>query len=362
MSGEFVLRELTPQGRGAVRVLELAGPGAAPFLATLAQGALPSTGAFRVLGLREAEGALDEALLLALDSERFELHLSGSPPLVRRVRALAQAQGAVAGGAGPDAAFEARARARLAGAECEAAARVLLDQAEGALRRELAALSTASAEQRARALAQLVERSRVARFLFEPVRVVIAGPVNAGKSTLFNALLGEERALVHERAGTTRDALCERARLGAYPVWLFDTAGERASDEVEDPVERAGQERARRLAAEAGLLVWLSPRGSDPRAAPPAAPAALRFESRATGTARSRADALAALEDPAGARARVAAAFRAHFALPADPWTPGAGVAFEPELLERLRALDARANPDAWNAALVARLGPADPG
>jgi tRNA modification GTPase len=86
--------------------------------------------------------------------------------------------------------------------------------------------------------------------------------VNAGKSSLFNALLGEERALVHERAGTTRDVVEARTRLGALEVTLLDTAGERVTD---DPVEAAGLALAKRLVDRADLLlVVLGSAGTDP--------------------------------------------------------------------------------------------------
>src|SRR5262249_50482415 len=133
-------------------------------------------------------------------------------------------------------------------AETDSAARILLDQCDGALRTALSELASASASERAPAIDALLDRGRIARFALEPTDVVIAGPVNAGKSTLFNVLLGEERTIAAAEEGTTRDAVTERAAFGAYPVRLTDTAGERelSSASNESRVERAGQERARR--------------------------------------------------------------------------------------------------------------------
>ena len=76
--------------------------------------------------------------------------------------------------------------------------------------------------------------------------------MNAGKSSLFNRLLGRERALVHPEPGTTRDVVEAPTRLGGLAVTLLDTAGERATD---DPVEAAGLALARELVDEADLLV-----------------------------------------------------------------------------------------------------------
>ena len=79
------------------------------------------------------------------------------------------------------------------------------------------------------------------RLLREGVRVCLTGSPNAGKSSLFNALLKENRALISEYAGTTRDALEERLRIGDMDIVLTDTAGLRDSAH---PIERMGVERA----------------------------------------------------------------------------------------------------------------------
>lgn len=88
----------------------------------------------------------------------------------------------------------------------------------------------------------------------EGVRVVILGPTNAGKSTLFNALHGSDRAIVTDVAGTTRDFLEEEIHLGGVAMRIFDTAGLR---ETEDHVEAIGIERSRKLYERADILVWL---------------------------------------------------------------------------------------------------------
>lgn len=83
-------------------------------------------------------------------------------------------------------------------------------------------------------------------------RAVLVGRPNAGKSSLLNALLRVERAIVTPVAGTTRDTLEETANLGGVPVVLIDTAG---ITETDDPVERIGVERSRRALAGADLVL-----------------------------------------------------------------------------------------------------------
>ena len=102
-------------------------------------------------------------------------------------------------------------------------------------------------------LRQWLSRPRVEP-LKDGVRVVIAGPPNAGKSSLINAIVGEERAIVTEIPGTTRDHIEVPLSLGGVPIRLTDTAGLRDTD---DKVEAIGVERASRLAEGADVLVWL---------------------------------------------------------------------------------------------------------
>ncbi|HEY7302199.1 MAG TPA: tRNA uridine-5-carboxymethylaminomethyl(34) synthesis GTPase MnmE [Xanthobacteraceae bacterium] len=85
--------------------------------------------------------------------------------------------------------------------------------------------------------------------------VVIAGPPNAGKSTLLNRLARREAAIVSPCAGTTRDVIEVHLDLGGYPVNLIDTAGIHAGGD--DPVEREGMRRAQEAAARAHLLLWV---------------------------------------------------------------------------------------------------------
>jgi tRNA modification GTPase len=89
--------------------------------------------------------------------------------------------------------------------------------------------------------------------------VAIAGPPNAGKSSLLNRLARREAAIVSPYAGTTRDVIEVHLDLGGYPVTLLDTAGVRESD---DPVEQEGVRRAQARAAAADLVLWVEEAGS----------------------------------------------------------------------------------------------------
>jgi len=112
--------------------------------------------------------------------------------------------------------------------------------------REMAALE--------RRLSELADTFRVGRLYQEGVRIVLTGATNAGKSSLFNLFLKEERAIVSEIHGTTRDYLESAVSLRGIPVTLYDTAGLRAAD---NPVEQEGIRRSADVAASADLVLYL---------------------------------------------------------------------------------------------------------
>lgn len=97
--------------------------------------------------------------------------------------------------------------------------------------------------------------------LKDGLRTVVAGPPNAGKSSLINALLGEDRAIVTATPGTTRDYIDVPMALGGIPIVLTDTAGLR---DASDAVEAIGVERAERLIELADILLWLGDPGDAP--------------------------------------------------------------------------------------------------
>ncbi len=99
---------------------------------------------------------------------------------------------------------------------------------------------------------QIASTFQAGRLIREGLRVAIVGRPNAGKSSLFNALIGSDRAIVTEIAGTTRDQIHESFTINNIPVSLIDTAGLR---ETADTVESIGVERSRMAMADADLVI-----------------------------------------------------------------------------------------------------------
>jgi tRNA modification GTPase len=101
--------------------------------------------------------------------------------------------------------------------------------------------------------------------LKDGLRVVIAGPPNAGKSSLFNRLIDREAAIVAEVAGTTRDRIEANVAIGGFPLILIDTAGLR--DKTDDRIEEMGMARTAEALQQADVIIWLGPPDEAPASA-----------------------------------------------------------------------------------------------
>lgn len=299
----------TPPGRGAIAILRLSGPAVPAALEALGAGTLkPRMASLRRLTWNGV--ILDEALVLSFPAPNSytgedcaELHLHGGRAVVEAVSEALLALGLSPAEPGEFTrrAFEngrmdlaqAEAVADLIDAETTAQAGQALGQLGGALskayegfRRDLLkALALVEAEidfpdeeipdNLARTAgpvldgliadmdAALADADRGQR-VRDGYRIVLIGETNAGKSSLFNALVSREAAIVTPIAGTTRDVLDAELVIGGYAVTLSDTAGLRESD---DPIEAEGVRRARARAEAADLRLWVRAPGDPDGAA-----------------------------------------------------------------------------------------------
>ena len=104
-------------------------------------------------------------------------------------------------------------------------------------------------------LNEFLENADNGRILKEGIQTVIVGKPNAGKSSVLNVLLGEERAIVTDIAGTTRDTLEESIQIKGIPLNIIDTAGIR---DTNDLIEKIGVDKAKDLLTKADLVLYLS--------------------------------------------------------------------------------------------------------
>ena len=347
-------RRLTAAGSGGVAVIAIEGAQAEERLDSLFSADLPRRGEIAFGILRDPDGGdvLDEVLVVRAD--RLELHMHGAPALARDVLERL-------GGnhdPGPQT-IEERARALAPHAPTLLGARVLIDQSEGSLRRAIEEIrgDAAAGDERGarRGSLELARRGRAAERLWTRSVVALTGPVNAGKSTLFNVLLGEENALVSDVPGTTRDVLAGHAQIGIWPVIVLDTAGVRdiggarqdlsnAKDRDQLTIEARGIEHAAAAAARADVVFHLGATAKGEVGG-----AGVHFRTRcAEDLGGDPGDwpefGISALESPEHARAVCAQGFRAQLELPrsaTDLWTPGAAIPFERSMIESLESIAA---------------------
>lgn len=246
---------LTPPGGAAVAVLAVRGPQAWPILRclfTTARGrelAEPPAG-FMVGRLGGRAG--DEVILSTIGPDSFEVHCHGGRHVVDWLVGLMAANGVTESDPGAGPASEEAARL-LPFARTTRTAAILLDQVHGAYDRAVQAVRSGGPEADA-VRATLRRNARVGRHLVTPWRVAIAGPPNAGKSSLLNALAGFARSVVSPTAGTTRDAVSVTLAFDGWPAELTDTAGLRPTV---DELEAAGVDRARAAVTGSDLVLWV---------------------------------------------------------------------------------------------------------
>lgn len=301
---DLIVAPATAPGVGAIAIVRLSGPGAIHLATRIHSARLKEhdPGSLRLGSLKDPSTAevIDRCLAVGwlapksyTGEEMVEFHLHGSPAIVDRTVALCVATGARQAHpgeftrrafiAGKIDLAQAEAVANLTNARTDAARRAALAQMGGGLSDALAAIRrdlvqvTAELEAsvdypeehlpatQTERLVRLVEKARLAlhalassfergRLLAHGARVVLAGAPNAGKSSVFNALLRRERAIVSPHPGTTRDSLECMLDLQGVPLTLIDTAGLR---EPGEEIEAIGIERTRALLPSADLVLFL---------------------------------------------------------------------------------------------------------
>jgi len=285
-------------GRGAIALVRLSGPDAFSIAATLLGASPPEPRVAHLCDLFDGEQKLDQALVTLFprpnsftgeDTVEFSIH--GGNLVSSSVIAALISSGARQATPGEFTRravlngkldiLQAEAIGDLIDASSHIMQRTALNQLDGGLSRRLLKLRNdliglealiaydvdfpeeddgpiprkridKSAEEIAGALEALISTGPAGEVIREGAIVVIAGPTNAGKSSLFNALLGRARAIVTEIPGTTRDALEAVIDSGKWPLRLVDTAGLR---ETEDRIERLGIEVSQRYLSSADVVL-----------------------------------------------------------------------------------------------------------
>jgi len=292
----------TPIGRGAIGVIRLSGNDAQAVAAKVCAGLdkVRDRVIARVSLTDSGGAAFDDALACVMRAPKsytgqtvVEIYAHGSPAILRHTLDQLYKMGARPAEAGEFTRrallngkldlMQAEAVGDLIGADTPVSARNALGHLRGAISRQAAEIwetvtavmahvaaevdypeddipnlsldsIISSLDKSAKILQKLVDSYERGRYIKEGVSVAIAGPPNAGKSSLFNALLGYDRAIVTEIAGTTRDSLEGSVIIGGMQVILHDTAGLR---DTADIIEAEGVRRSKEIMENAQLVLYV---------------------------------------------------------------------------------------------------------
>jgi tRNA modification GTPase len=298
-AGDTIVAPATAPVAAAIAIVRVSGPRALAVGAVLAGRALDGwrPGQLRRVMLQHGGRPLDDALVVCWRGPRsytgedvVEFHVHGSPAVVAAVMEACVAAGArrAAPGEYTRRAYlngridlaQAEAVAQLTAAQTDAARRIALGALAGGVAELLAGLRGAlvqlTAEMEAAVdypeevppgewttrlaaaaaeVARLLQGQERGRLLSRGARVVLAGIPNAGKSSLFNALVRRERAIVSPHPGTTRDTVEATVEIAGVPLTLVDTAGLRATH---DEIEAMGIGRTREAIEAAAMVLFLA--------------------------------------------------------------------------------------------------------
>jgi tRNA modification GTPase len=242
---ETLVARLTPAGQAGMATIGVFGPEAwatvRPFFEP--RGPLANDSVSEVLVGRFGTAVKDDVVIRFRAADDVEIHCHGGPAVIQMVLELLERGGARRSDWRIWLSHTEPKRYAEALALCQAptlrTANLLLNQYHLSIQPDLTA-DAAWAE--------------FGRHLTEPWLVVLAGPPNAGKSTLLNALVGYQRAITAEVPGTTRDLVQVRTAFAGWPIELIDSAGLR---KTESTLEAAGIDLTRQACVDADLILWI---------------------------------------------------------------------------------------------------------
>ncbi|MBI4051563.1 MAG: tRNA uridine-5-carboxymethylaminomethyl(34) synthesis GTPase MnmE [Elusimicrobia bacterium] len=310
-SEDTIVAVATPPGEGALGVVRLSGEEALSIAARFLVGPKPLSElpprSVSLMRVRKGEHILDQVMVTLFQGPRsytgedaVEISTHGSPYILARLLELSQDSGARLALPG-EFTFRAFLNGRMDLTQAEAVCGLIRAKTEWAHRTAQAHLQGALSQRLAeirlhlmqllaqvevlldhpeeeipslnrealciqtdgvlREVETLINSFNVGRFLQDGLRIAIVGSPNVGKSSLLNALLGKERAIVTEFPGTTRDTLEEAAHLDGLAVIWIDTAGIRSH--TLDPVEKEGMERTQRAIQSSDLILFVLDQSRD---------------------------------------------------------------------------------------------------
>ena len=265
---------MTAKAPAAISSIQVLGPGAEEILSRLFVGknkpAKFGRGNILLGSIVDNGRVIDEVIIGCEDKDSFSVNCHGNPLLVEMIMKLLQTNGVEL--LGPDEiglylakqkhgsdSIAIEARLMMPKAATLAGVKIISHQTKMGLKQSLKwwldNIETLQIEDIRAGAEQILKDSTIAKLIINGAKIILAGPPNSGKSTLFNKLCGRENAIVTDIAGTTRDWLSARLRLKDLSVELIDTAG--LDDKISscERIDAESQRRTARLVETADLVL-----------------------------------------------------------------------------------------------------------
>ncbi|MHC4212447.1 MAG: GTPase [Planctomycetota bacterium] len=256
----------TGKGTGAIATIELCGKNAHAvlekiFTPTRQCKDLFEPGKILLGSITDAEKTIDQVTIGCQDRDDFAIHCHGNVLIVEMIMELLVQHGVKLITAQslltkrPAAnSIQIEAKLTLTKARTLDGARIIANQINGGLAKQLEKWQSDPATITIEHAKRILDQSQTAKLFIQGCTIVLAGPPNSGKSTLFNSLCGKQKAIVTDIKGTTRDWVSARCKLGPLSVDLIDTAG-LDNAIAESAIDTESQARAKKMLQNADLIL-----------------------------------------------------------------------------------------------------------
>ncbi len=256
----------TGKGTGAIATIELCGQNAHTVLAKIfkpkgQREAVFQSGKILLGSITDAEKTIDQVTIGCQSQDDFAIHCHGNVLIVEMIMELLEQHGvklitaqSLLTKRPADNSIQIEAKLALTKARTLDGARIITNQIKSGLTKQLEKWQSDPATITIERAKGIFDQSQTAKLFIEGCKIVLAGPPNSGKSTLFNSLCGKQKAIVTDIKGTTRDWVSARCKLGPLSVDLIDTAG-LDSAMAESAIDSESQARAKKMLQNADLIL-----------------------------------------------------------------------------------------------------------
>ncbi len=257
---------MTGKGTGAIATIQLYGNSAADILRQILppQPQKPvefTTGKILLAVIKSDDKTIDQVTIGCEGNNTYAINCHGNPLIVEEIMQLLRQYGVelltaeqlLCKTSAGNNTIALEAKLTLPKIKTLEGTRIILNQIDSGLTASAKNWLQNPPEKIAAQAQEIIDKSKIAKFIVFGCRIVLAGPPNTGKSTLLNQLCGRQKAIVADIKGTTRDWVSAECRIGPLAVELFDTAG--LDDKIASDIDKAAQQKATELINQADIVL-----------------------------------------------------------------------------------------------------------